>query len=38
VRNPIPHEICIVRRIAGRQRISPGDFPIKIDAIRINNP
>jgi hypothetical protein len=27
-----------VSRTAGRQRISPSDFPIKIDAIRINNP
>ena len=37
VRNPIPHVMCIVSKISGRQTNSPRDFPILADALRINN-
>jgi hypothetical protein len=36
VRNPSPHEICIVSKIVGKQRISPMLLPIIIEAPRIN--
>jgi len=35
VRKPIPQQICIVKRISGRDITSPTDFPILIEADRI---
>jgi hypothetical protein len=36
VRKPSPHEICIVSKIVGKQRISPMLLPITIEDPRIN--